>query len=272
MTTTYDPFDPAYYVEADLRDELDRVYDLCHGCRLCFKFCPSFPTLFDYVDAIPGQDASQMTPAQQDHVVDECFNCKLCYVNCPYTPDQHEWNLDFPRLMLRAEQVLHRTRKRSVKTKLTDRALASTDLLGKVNTTAAPVVNKALGTPGSSIRGLVEKTVGIARERILAPYTKQRFSTWFKAHTPSLGRERQAVVAVFPTCLVEYQDVGVGHDLVKVYERNGIECTLPEGQICCGAPALHQGDVDRFADQARTNIGVLAAAIREADQAGEHLE
>ncbi|MDH4171884.1 MAG: heterodisulfide reductase-related iron-sulfur binding cluster [Acidimicrobiia bacterium] len=272
MTTTYDPFHPAYYDERDLRQELDRVYDLCHGCRLCFKFCPSFPTLFDYVDAIPNQEAAKMTPAQQDHVVDECFNCKLCYVNCPYTPDQHEWNLDFPRLMLRAEQVLHRTRKRSLKTRVTDRALASTDLLGKVNSAGAPLVNKALGPTGTAVRGLVERTVGIARERVLAPYAKQRFSTWFKRRSTQLGRAKQAKVAVFATCLVEYQDVGVGHDLVKVYERNGVECTLPDGQICCGAPALHQGDVDRFAEQARQNIAALSEAIREADAAGEHLD
>lgn len=272
MTTTYDPFHPAYFDESDLRQEMERVYDLCHGCRLCFKFCSSFPTLFAFVDDIPDQDVSQLTPAQQDQVVDECFNCKLCYVNCPYTPDQHEWALDFPRLMLRARQVLHRERERPVRTRVTDRALASTDTVGRVNSLAAPVVNKALGTPGSKVRALVEKTVGIARERVLPPYTRQRFSTWFARRAPALGRDKQAAVAVFPTCLVEYQDVGIGHDLVKVYERNGIECSLPEGQVCCGAPALHQGDVDRFGTQARQNISVLASAIRAAEARGEHLD
>ncbi|MFV1989365.1 MAG: 4Fe-4S dicluster domain-containing protein, partial [Acidimicrobiales bacterium] len=85
MSTIYDPNDQKYADEADLREEMDRVFDLCHGCRLCFKFCQSFPSMFEMIDAIEGQDASQMTPAQQDQVVDECFNCKLCYVNCPYT-------------------------------------------------------------------------------------------------------------------------------------------------------------------------------------------
>ncbi|NDH37625.1 MAG: 4Fe-4S dicluster domain-containing protein, partial [Acidimicrobiia bacterium] len=103
MTTTYDPHHPLYLDEADTRAELERVYDLCHGCRLCFKFCPSFPTLFDYIDQHDDQDAGKMTPAQQDHVIDECFQCKLCYINCPYIPGQHEWALDFPRLMLRAD-------------------------------------------------------------------------------------------------------------------------------------------------------------------------
>jgi len=103
MTITYDPNHPNYLNEADLREELTRVYDLCHGCRLCFKYCTSFPTLFSYVDAHDDQDAGRLTPAQQDQVVDECFQCKLCYINCPYIPGLHEWELDFPRLMLRAD-------------------------------------------------------------------------------------------------------------------------------------------------------------------------
>src|SRR5690606_20550221 len=70
VTTTYDPFHPKYFDEADLREELTRVYDLCHGCRLCFKFCTSFPTLFEYIDQIPDQDAAKLTPAQQDQVVE----------------------------------------------------------------------------------------------------------------------------------------------------------------------------------------------------------
>ena len=82
MTTTYDPFHPKYFDEADLRQELTRVFDLCHGCRLCFKFCGSFPTLFDFIDQHDDQDAEKLTTDQQDKVVDECFNCKLCYINC----------------------------------------------------------------------------------------------------------------------------------------------------------------------------------------------
>ena len=272
MTTTYDPFHPKYFDDADLRDEMTRVYDLCHGCRLCFKFCPSFPSLFSFVDQHDDQDSAKLTRAEQDQVVDECFQCKLCYVNCPYTPGQHEWALDFPRLMMRAGQVRFRDEKRSVRTKLTDAALAKPDRVGKASTRAAPIANRAIRTPGSGMRKLMEKTVGIASERILPPYTRQRFSSWFKKRGGSrLGRATQARVALFPTCLVEYQNVGVGHDTVKVYERNGIECTLPDGMQCCGAPALHQGDVETFREQAKKNIAVLADAVRAAERIGEDL-
>jgi Fe-S oxidoreductase len=270
MTTTYDPFHPGYFDEADLREEMNRVYDLCHGCRLCFKFCTAFPTLFDFIDQHDDQDSARMTPAEQDQVVDECFNCKLCYVNCPYIPGQHEWELDFPRLMLRAGQVLHRNRPRSVSVKVTDQALGRTDLAGKVSTTLAPVVNKVVGKPGGAGRKLMEKVTGIASERVLPPYARERFSTWWRRRrAPGAAGAGQGSAIVFPTCIVEYQAPQVGKDLVRVYERNGIDCSVPDGQVCCGAPWLHAGDVENFRAQGRKNVGVLAGAIRAAEARGE---
>src|SRR5436190_7016624 len=263
MTTTYDPLDPRYREEADVREELTRVYDLCHGCRLCFKFCDAFPSLFEMIDRHDDQDAAKLTPAEQDSVVDLCFNCKLCYVNCPYVPEQHEWAIDFPRLMLRAEQVQHRNRsRRAVKALATEQFLGRTDLVGKVATTSAGVVNKATAKPGSLTRRLLEKTVGIASQRVLPPYAKQRFSTWFKNRARLRFERRQGTVALFATCMVEYQDPSIGKDLVRVYEHNGIECSLPDGQVCCGAPWLHAGDVESFRRQAIKNVDVLAAAVR----------
>ena len=129
MTTTYDPHDPKYLDEADVRDELTRVYDLCHGCGLCFKFCTSFPTLFEMIDRHDDQDAGRMTPAEQDQVVDECIQCKLCYVNCPYIPELHEWNLDFPRLMLRADAMQEANGLKSARDRTTTEMMGRTDLL-----------------------------------------------------------------------------------------------------------------------------------------------
>src|SRR5581483_4426723 len=91
----YDPKTPRYYDAPDLKKELDRVYDVCHTCRLCFNLCGSFPALFDAVDRQPNEVAG-MTEADHEKVVDECFQCKICYVKCPYTPP-HAWAIDFPR-------------------------------------------------------------------------------------------------------------------------------------------------------------------------------
>jgi Fe-S oxidoreductase len=262
VTITYDPHHPAYYDEADLRAEMTRVYDLCHGCRLCYSLCPAFPSLFDMIDAKDGA-VDQLTAAEQDRVVDECYQCKLCYVKCPYVPP-HEWQLDFPRLLLRAEAVRIKSGAVSTRAKLANQVLGRTDLLGKVGTVAAPIVNKLTGKPGSVVREVMEKTVGIASERMLPPYARTRFTTWFKKRMPGrLGRDQQAQVAVFPTCLVEYQNPAVGQDLVKVYERNGVSCTLPAGVGCCGAPWLHSGEMEQFEKQARENVAALAETVRQ---------
>jgi glycerol-3-phosphate dehydrogenase subunit C len=260
MTATYDPTDPKYFDPAALRVELDRVFDLCHGCRLCFNLCPSFPTLFDFIDAMDG-NVEALTNAEHDQVVDECYQCKLCYVKCPYVPP-HEWELDFPRLMSRVHAVRQKQGV-GVKARLTDQFLGRTDALGKVSVAGAPVVNWATGTPGSFPRKVMEKTVGIASERLLPPYARQRFTTWFKKRTrPAASKKEGGSVSVFPTCFVEYMDPDVGQDLVRVFEHNGVKCTLPEGTKCCGAPWLHSGNLEQFEAAARRNVTALAAEVR----------
>ena len=262
MTTTYDPKDPVYFDEADVREELTRVYDLCHGCRLCFKFCTSFPTLFEMVDKHDDQDAGRLTPAEQDQVVDECFQCKLCYINCPYIPELHEWNLDFPRLMLRADAMQHANGHKSARDKATTQMMGRTDLLGTLATTTGPIANKIVNAePGSGIRKAVAKVTGVSPVRLLPPYAKQRFSTWFKKRPKISLTNRQGKVTVVPTCLVEYQETDIGKDLVKVYERNGIECSTTDAG-CCGAPWLHSGNVEEFTKVAEKNIKKLAAEVR----------
>jgi len=265
MTTTYTPDDPAYLDEGDLRSELERVFDLCHGCRLCFNLCPSFPTLFDVVDAHDGR-VGAMTPAEQDRVVDECYQCKLCYPKCPYVPP-HEWQLDFPRLMMRAHAVRHAAGE-PVRQRVTDQVLARTDLVGRVSTAASLLVNALTGTPGSLARRLMEKASGMASQRLLPPYARTRFTTWFRRRSAACGPRSfvsgtpQGEVSVFPTCFVEYMEPAVGQDLVKVYERNGVTCTLPEGTVCCGAPWLHQGNVKEFTKAATTNVSALVEQVR----------
>ncbi len=259
MTATYDPTDPKYFDPAALREEVDRVFDLCHGCRLCFNLCPSFPTLFRFVDANDG-DASALTDGERDQVVDECYQCKLCYVKCPYVPP-HEWELDFPRLMSRVHAVRQKEGV-GVKERLTDQFLARTDALGRASVAAAPVVNWATGTPGSWQRRLMEKTVGMASERLLPPYAKQRFTTWFKRRQHSGPGSGGGAVSVFPTCFVEYMEPDVGRAIVEVYEHNRIACSLPKGTKCCGAPWLHSGHVEEFVKAARRNVAALAAEVR----------
>jgi glycerol-3-phosphate dehydrogenase subunit C len=264
VTAVYDPSDPRYLDPGDLHAEMDRVFDLCQGCRLCFNLCPSFPTLFELIDARDGQTAA-LDATERNRVVDECYQCKLCYLKCPYVPP-HEWELDFPRLMLRVQAQRHESGK-GIRAKLTDQVLGRTDLVGRVSSALAPIVNRSTGRPGSQVRRGMERTLGIASERVLPPYTRQRFSTWFKRRrprtpaVPGAGPAPQA--SVYATCFVEYMEPAIGRDLVAVLEHNGVDCSLPDGTVCCGAPWLHSGNVAKFDSVARSNLAALVRQVRE---------
>ncbi|MGA9275822.1 heterodisulfide reductase-related iron-sulfur binding cluster [Ilumatobacter sp.] len=262
MTTTYDPTEASYTDEAPVRDELTRVFDVCQSCRRCVDLCTSFPTLFDMLDRHEQPDAGLLTPVEQDQVVDECFQCKLCAADCPYTPDLHEAAVDFPRLMLRARAMQFEHGHISARERATSKVLGRVDGVGRLATMTAPAANHVVGAkPGSWVRTLTAKVSGVSAQRLLAPFARQRFSDWFDQRPKINFQRKQATVTVFPTCLVEYQATSIGKDLVKVYERNGIECNQ-SGAQCCGAPLLHAGDIDRFTKVAEKNVKVLAAEVR----------
>ncbi|MCU1430890.1 MAG: hypothetical protein JWL83_4890 [Actinomycetia bacterium] len=255
----YDPLGVDYFDAAAVRAERDRTFHVCADCRLCVRLCPSFRSLFEMVDERGGSDrAGELAPAQHKRVVDECYQCKLCYVVCPYTPEQQqEWKIDFPGLMLRSLAVNTRTEGASRSARL----LARTDLQGKVATAAAPLVNQANRV--KPVRVLMERVTGISKDRLLPTFAKERFSKWFRRRgAQSRGDARRGRVALFPTCLVEYQDPSIGKAMVGVLERNGIGCDLPEGQVCCGMPWLDAGDTERFREAAQRNVDALLPAVQ----------
>jgi glycerol-3-phosphate dehydrogenase subunit C len=254
----YDPLAPDFYDPPAARAERDRTFHICSDCRVCVKLCPSFKSLFEMIDDLGGSDhAGDLSPAQHRRVVDECYQCKLCHVICPYTPDQQqEWRIDFPQLMLRSLAVQTREGAKSRSARL----LARTDLQGKVATALAPVVNAS--TNIKPARVLMEKATGIARDRLLPTFTRVRFSKWFRDRGTKDPRARtRGTVAVFPTCLVEYQEPAIGHALVGVYEHNGFACELPKGQACCGMPWLDAGDTEKFREHAQKNVDALLPAV-----------
>src|SRR5207248_2434589 len=143
-----------------------------------------------------------------------------------------------------------------------DNVMGRTDALGKVGTNMASAVNAVTGKRGGVVRRLMATTTGISSQRLLPPFSRQRFTTWFKKRPRVRLERRTAKVAVFPTCLVEYQAPAVGRDLVAVYERNGIECGVAYPG-CCGAPFLHSGDMEHFEKEAAANVKALAAVMRD---------
>ena len=245
---------PEFWDPASVDKELRRVFDICNGCRRCFNLCPSFSELFRALDRedVDGE-AEKLGRDALRQTVDLCYQCKLCFNHCPYTPP-HRWQVDFPRLMLRARAA--QAKKDGVK--LQDRFLGNTALVGKLGSLTAPLSNWA--NEWRAHRTFLQAVAGIHRDRNLPRFHRETFSTWFaKRRAPVF--EPQARVALFATCPVEYHNPGVGKATVAVLERNRVEVTLP-AQRCCGMPYLDGGAVDEARALIRDNVRSLAAQVR----------
>jgi len=253
---------PAFYDEAGLSKELERVYDICHGCRRCVNLCTAFPTLFDLIDESKTMEVDGV--AKQDYwkVVDQCYLCDMCYMTkCPYVPP-HAWNVDFPHLMLRAKAV--KFRKGEVR--LRDKLLSSTDALGKL--ASIPVVVQFVNAANRNglARRVMESALGVHKERVLPEYDSARFRSHARpdASFPvRAGARTPGKAAIFSTCYVNYNEPDIGHDLLKILAHNEIPTALVGKEACCGMPKLELGDLEAVARNKAVNIPLLAGYARD---------
>ena len=252
-----------FYDQEDLFQELERVYDICHGCRRCVSLCNSFPTLFDLVDESDTMEVDGV--AKQDYwkVVDHCYLCDLCYMTkCPYVPP-HEWNVDFPHLMLRAKAVQFKQEGASFRNKL----LTSTDTVGKL--AGIPVVVQTVNAANRSkpMRKILEGTLGVHADAVVPEYHSKTLRKRLAGHkstaTAETGETTKGKVALFATCYGNYNEPHVGEDLVAVFEHNDIPVTLAEKEQCCGMPKLELGDLESVESAKNANISVLAKLVDE---------
>jgi glycerol-3-phosphate dehydrogenase subunit C len=258
----FDPNDPRYWDARDLEQELERVFHICHGCRMCLPYCPAFPELFERVDGyvrLRRGEADALVADDHKAVNDLCYQCKLCYFKCPYTPaDEHPFMVDFPRLMLRHKA--QRARRDGVT--LQDQALGEPQLLGLFGSgPAAPMAN--LVNENRLLRKVQEKVTGISAEFNLPPFAPQTFSSWFRKHTPAKEAGSAGGVVLFATCTVTFNLPAAGKALVQVLEHNGLAVHYPAEQTCCGMPNLDGGDMERALDKARRNVATLYPFVEE---------
>ena len=251
-----------FHDEAKLDKELERVFDICHGCRRCVNLCTAFPTLFDLVDGSPTMEVDGVRKADFSKVVDQCYLCDMCFMTkCPYVPP-HAWNVDFPHLMLRAKAVRFRTNGAGLR----DRLLASTDAMGKLAT--IPVVVQFVNAVNKTglARELMQRTLGVHKDRALPEYASVKFRGSARANAAfpvRNGANTPGKVAIYSTCYVNYNEPGIGHDLLSVLEHNRVSAILVEKETCCGMPKLELGDLDAVARNKAINIPVLARLARE---------
>src|SRR6185437_14641133 len=253
---------PEFYDEAALYREQERIFNICHGCRRCVSLCGAFPTLFDLIDASASMEIDGVAKADYRKVVDQCYLCDICYMTkCPYVPP-HPWNVDFPHLMLRAKA--QKFRRNGARWR--DRMLTSTDAVGKLAT--IPVVVKAVngGNRSPTMRKMMERTLGVAADAWLPTYAAKPF---LRDALPSLawpvrdGERTPGKVAVFSTCYVNYNEPGIGHDLLKLLDHIRVPYTLVTGEACCGMPKLELGDLDGVERLKNVNIPLLLPLARE---------
>lgn len=244
------PIDPK-----QLEKETLRIYEVCDGCRRCFNLCPSFNTLLDRIDVYES-DVAKLTPADHHQVVDECYYCKLCFNHCPYTPPHH-YEIDFPHLMVAWKKRL--AVERGVR--LRDRLLIMTDTIGRLGSATASLMNRLLGN--RLVRSVLERVMGVHRDRRLLHFSHETFSRWFSRRTNRAAADPPIrKVALFASCLVNFQATDVGKATVQVLEKNGVRVVVPE-QRCCGMPSFDIGDTQAIQQAARSNVASLYPLVAD---------
>ena len=247
---TYDPEDPVYWDPAALRKEVERTFEICHGCRMCFKFCDSFPSLFDFIDK-QGGDVRTLSEAQTEQVFDACFQCKLCEVQCPYTVrDKHEYQLDFPRLVHRWDA--QRVREKGVP--LAQRILGDPDKAAQMARASMGMAN-VMNRVGLH-RWFMEKFLGVHRDKLLPDFASKTFESW--ADSQGLIKDTPDGEAVlFQTCYVQNNEPEIGKDTIAVLQKNKVAVRCAKGLECCGMPAWEHGDLDSLRKHAKNNLDTL---------------
>ena len=253
MAMNFNPQTAEFWDSGDLQKELDRIFEICNGCRLCYNLCPSFEVLFGKIDEL-DIEGSKVPIDVKENIVNLCYECKLCFPKCPYTPPHH-YGLDFPRLMLRARAI--RAREKGVS--LQDKFLGKTDFIGAIGSTFPTMMNWANRNPLA--RSMMHGTVGIHKQRNLPSYHGETFAEWFRKHKRPANRDyRNGKVALFYTCTVNYNHPEIGIATVEVLEHNGIDVVVPE-QRCCGMPALDGGDIDAAQEMINFNVRSFQSAV-----------
>jgi Fe-S oxidoreductase len=253
-----------FYDEQDLFRELERVFDICHGCRRCFSLCNAFPTLFDAIDGSNTMELDGVPREVYWKVVDHCYLCDMCFMTkCPYVPP-HEWNVDFPHLMLRAKAV----RFKQGKVRHRDRLLTSTDMVGRL--AGIPIVTQVVNATNKSATGrrLMEKMLDVHHDAILPQYhgrtlrkrLGERDDAGQTGEPTGLTRGK---VALFATCYCNYNEPDIGVDLAAVLGHNGIPVITVHKERCCGMPKLELGDLDAVKAARDANIPALVRLVDE---------
>ena len=240
--------DPDYTDPDKLDAELRRVFDICHGCRRCFNLCDSFPRLFDLIDEGATGELDAVASADFKPVVDACTLCDMCFMTkCPYVPP-HEFDLDFPHLMLRYRVA----ERKAGKVGFVRRQLARTDVNGRLAAPVAGLANWATDEHNRGTRTMLRDLAGIHPEAALPKYHAGTLVKRAKATVPPVNRDAPAhgrKAVLYATCFANYNNPAIGEAARAVLAKNGVETEVVYPG-CCGMPLWEQGAVEAVAKNA----------------------
>ncbi|MEL0105446.1 MAG: (Fe-S)-binding protein [Rhodospirillales bacterium] len=240
--------DADFYNEEKLDEELRRVFDICHGCRRCFNLCDSFPRLFELIDDSETGELDSVSSKDFKPVIDACTLCDMCFMTkCPYVPP-HEFDLDFPHLMLRYRAVENK----KGEVPLAKRELTKTDRNGKMCCSMAPVANWASQRGNGLTRPVMQAFGGVHKDAELPKFASNTFEKQAKSapapDTEAPAKDRKAVI--FATCFANYNSPNIGMAALEVLAKNGVETEVVYPR-CCGMPQLENGNIAAVAESAR---------------------
>ena len=251
--------DPDFSDRAKTEAEMHRIFDICHTCRRCFNLCDTFPRLFDLIDNSESGELDTVAPADYQKVADACTLCDMCFMTkCPYVPP-HEFNVDFPHVMLRYRAV----EQREGHIPFQQRELVKTDRNGRLAGTVAPLANWASDRKNTLTRPLLEKVAGIDRNAALPKYHGRTFMMRSRSSVPPVDQTAAAhgrKAVLYATCFVNYNNPSIGEATRAVLARNGVETEVLYPR-CCGMPQLEQGDLASVAASARRVAATLGPWI-----------
>jgi len=254
---SYDPTEEEYWSEQSLQQEIIRIFEICHGCRLCFKYCDTFADLFALLDKKHDGDVRRISAAETEQILDQCFQCKLCDVQCPYGPrEDHPYQLDFPRLVHRYRAI--RTQQKGLS--FQEKVLTDPDRAGRLARASMGLAN--LGNRLKLLRWLMEKFLGLHRRKLLPDFARIPFDSWAEK-AGRIAKHPGCEAVLFQTCFVQHNQPQIGRDTIAVLERNGVNVRCVRDLRCCGMPAWEKGDLAAVRAQATHNLRLLLPFVEQ---------